>query len=133
LESQTGENNIQRLGLVTVTKTRQEDWFMKLAIVVSTNEAEAVFNAMRLGNYAAKEGDDVGVFLVGKGVELDRIEDDRFDVRAQAEAFLSESGRILACGTCLKLRESSGSDLCPLSTMKDLYELIRDADRVVSF
>jgi sulfur relay (sulfurtransferase) complex TusBCD TusD component (DsrE family) len=106
---------------------------MKLAIVISTNEAEAVFNAMRLGNYAVKEGDIVGVFLIGKGVELDSIEDDRFDVRAEAEAFLCEGGDILACGTCLKLRESAGSDLCPLSTMKDLYELIQNADRVVSF
>jgi len=106
---------------------------MKLAIVISTNEAEAVFNAMRLGNYAAGEGDDVGIFLVGKGVELEGIEDDRFDVLTQAQTLLDAGGRILACGTCLKIRSSGGSDLCPLSTMKDLYELVRDADRVVSF
>ncbi len=106
---------------------------MRLAIVISTNEPETVFNALRLGNFAAKEGDDVGVFLVGKGVELDKIADDQFDVRGQSEALLNNRGRIMACGTCLKLRESSGSDLCPLSTMKDLHELIRDADRVVSF
>jgi sulfur relay (sulfurtransferase) complex TusBCD TusD component (DsrE family) len=28
---------------------------------------------------------------------------------------------------------AEGSELCPLSTMKDLYTLIRDADRVVTF
>ena len=106
---------------------------MRLAIVISTNEPETVFNALRLGNFAANEGDDVGVFLIGKGVELDQIADRPFDVRGQAETFLNNRGRIMACGTCLKLRESGGSDLCPLSTMKDLYELIRDADRVVSF
>lgn len=106
---------------------------MKPAIVISTNDAEAVFNATRLGNYAAKEGGDGGVFLAGRGVELDRIEENRFDVRGRADAFFSEGGKILACGTCLKLRESVGSDLGLLSTMKDLYELIRDADRVVSF
>ena len=106
---------------------------MRLAIVISTNEPETVFNALRLGNFAAKEGDDVGIFLIGKGVELDQITDRQFDVRGQSETFLSNRGRIMACGTCLKLRESSGSDLCPLSTMKDLYELIRDADRVVNF
>ena len=106
---------------------------MKLAIVISTNEPETVFNALRLGNFAAKEGDDVGIFLIGKGVELDRIADNQFDVRGQSETLLNNRGRIMACGTCLKLRESGGSDLCPLSTMKDLYELIRDADRVVSF
>ena len=106
---------------------------MKLAIVISTNEPETVFNALRLGNFAAREGDDVGIFLIGKGVELDRIADSQFDVRGQSETFLNNRGIIMACGTCLKLRESGGSDLCPLSTMKDLYELIRDADRVVSF
>jgi len=106
---------------------------MRLAILISTDEPEAVFNALRLGSFAAKEGDDVGMFLLGKGVELEKITDDRFDVRAQVEAFLAEGGSILACGTCLKLRQSGGSDLCPLSATKDLYELIRDADRVVSF
>jgi uncharacterized protein involved in oxidation of intracellular sulfur len=106
---------------------------MRLAIVISTDEAETVFSALRLGNFAAKEGDDVGIFLVGKGVELDKIADDQFDIRGQAGALLASRGRIMACGTCLKLRESGGSALCPLSTMKDLYELVHDADRVVSF
>jgi uncharacterized protein involved in oxidation of intracellular sulfur len=31
------------------------------------------------------------------------------------------------------LRDKEGSELCPLSTMKDLYELIRDCDKTVSF
>jgi uncharacterized protein involved in oxidation of intracellular sulfur len=39
----------------------------------------------------------------------------------------------MTCGTCLKLRESARSELCPVSTMKDLYELVGDADRVVCF
>jgi uncharacterized protein involved in oxidation of intracellular sulfur len=106
---------------------------MKLAIVISTSEPETVFNALRLGNFAAQEGDEVGVFLLGQGVELDKIADGRFDVQGQAQALLNHQGRIMACGTCLKLRDSGGSELCPLSTMKDLYGLIRDADRVVSF
>jgi uncharacterized protein involved in oxidation of intracellular sulfur len=48
------------------------------------------------------------------------------------QSFVDGGGQILACGTCLKLRHSEGSELCPLSTMKDLYELIRDCDKVVS-
>jgi uncharacterized protein involved in oxidation of intracellular sulfur len=39
----------------------------------------------------------------------------------------------LACGTCLKLRESEGWEICPLSTLKDLYEIARDSDRLVTF
>ena len=75
----------------------------------------------------------MGVFLIGKGVELGDIADDQFDIRGQAETFLQNRGNIMACDSCLKLRDSGGSELCPLSTMKELYELIRDADRVVTF
>lgn len=73
------------------------------------------------------------VFLLAEGVELDGINNPKFDVRGQAENFLQAGGQILACGTCLKLRNSQGSELCPLSTMKDLYTLIREADMVEAF
>ncbi len=106
---------------------------MKLALVLTVTEAEAVFNALRLANYALEQGDVVGVFLLGKAVELDQIEDPRFNAREQAEAFLTAGGSIHACGACLKLRNSEGSELCPLSTMKDLYDMIEGADRVVTF
>ena len=106
---------------------------MRLAIVISQTNPEVVFNALRLANFSRKENDEVKVFLLAEGVELDRIDDPKFDVRGQAESFLQAGGRILACGTCLKLRNSSGSELCPLSTMKDLHTLIREADRVVTF
>lgn len=106
---------------------------MKLGIVLSTTEPESVFNALRLGNYALGQGDSVRVFLLGKGVELDKIQDERFNARQQAESLLQAGGTMQACGTCLKLRDSQGSELCPLSTMKDLYEIVRDSDRVLTF
>lgn len=106
---------------------------MKLGLVITTTDPETVFNALRLANFSVKEGDTAGVFLLGKGVEMDRIKDERFNVREQAETFLKAGGKIMACGTCLKLRDSEGSDLCPLSTMKDLYRLIKDADRLFTF
>jgi len=106
---------------------------MKLAMVISQTSPELVFNALRLADFSRKEGDEVEVFLLAEGVELDGINDPKFDVRRQAESFLQAGGRIIACGTCLKLRNSQGSELCPLSTMKDLYTLIREADRVVTF
>ena len=105
---------------------------MKLGIILSTTEPETVFNALRLANYSLKQGDAVKVFLMGKGVEMDRIEDAKFNVREQAQAVLAAGGQFLACGTCLKLRESKGSELCPLSTLKDLYEIVRDSDRLVT-
>jgi len=49
------------------------------------------------------------------------------------QAFADAGGEILACGTCLKLRKRGGSDLCPISTLEDLYRLIAEAERVVTF
>lgn len=106
---------------------------MKIGIILSQTEPETVFNALRLANYSLKQGDSVKIFLVGKGVELDQVKAAKFDVQGQAKAVLESGGQFLACGTCLKLRESEGSEVCPLSTLKDLYEIVRDSDRLVTF
>lgn len=106
---------------------------MKLGIILSQTDPETVFNALRLANYSLKQGDTVKLFLVGKGVELDQISDSKFNVREQAQAVLDAGGQFLACGTCLKLRQSAGSEICPLSTLKDFYEVVRDSDRLVTF
>jgi uncharacterized protein involved in oxidation of intracellular sulfur len=48
---------------------------------------------------------------------------------------VDNGGEIYACGTCLKLRQrhSTGSEMCPLSTMQDLYDLINWSDKLVTF
>ena len=106
---------------------------IRLAIVLSQSDPETAFNAFRVAEYSLEAGDDVSVFLLGKGVDLDKIQDATYDVREKAQAFQAAGGKILACGTCLQMHGSSGSKLCPVSTMKDLYELVRGADRVLTF
>ena len=106
---------------------------MKLTLVITQTNPEVVFNAFRLANFSLKEGDKVKVFLLAEGVELERVDNTKFDVRGQAESFQKSGGEILACGTCLKLRNSQGTELCPISTMKDLYALIKESDRVLTF
>ncbi|NLO06428.1 MAG: DsrE family protein [candidate division WS1 bacterium] len=105
---------------------------MKLGIVITHTDPETVFNTLRLAQYSLEQGDEVRIFLSGKGVEIDLIEDAQFDVKAQAQAVLDAGGEFLACGTCLKLRQSDGSEICPLSTLKDHYEVVRDSDRVIT-
>ncbi len=90
---------------------------MKLCIILSTDEPETCWNALRLG----------------QGVEIEKIGTFLFDVTGMARQVLDGGGAILACGTCLKLRESAGSELCPLSTMDDLYQLVAQADKVLTF
>jgi sulfur relay (sulfurtransferase) complex TusBCD TusD component (DsrE family) len=105
---------------------------MKLGIVITQTDPETVFNTLRLASYSLKQGDSVRIFLSGKGVEIDHIEDQRFDVKAEAQKVLEAGGQFFACGTCLKLRNSAGSEICPLSTLKDHYELVRDSDKLVT-
>jgi uncharacterized protein involved in oxidation of intracellular sulfur len=104
---------------------------MKLGMIITQTDAETVFNALRLALYSLEQGDEVRIFLSGKGVEIDQIEDPKFDVKGQAQKVLEAGGQFLACGACLKLRDSEGSEICPLSTLKDEYEIVRDSDRVV--
>jgi uncharacterized protein involved in oxidation of intracellular sulfur len=105
---------------------------MKLGMIITQSDPETVFNALRLALYSLEQGDGVRIFLSGRGVEIDRIEDPKFDVKGQAQKVLDAGGEFLACGACLKLRNSEGSEVCPLSTLKDQYELVRDSDRVVT-
>ena len=105
---------------------------MKLGMVITQTDPETVFNALRLALYGLEQGDQVRIFLSGRGVELDQIEDPKFDVKEQAQKVLDAGGELLACGACLKLRNSEGSEVCPLSTLKDHYEVVRDSDKLVT-
>ncbi len=106
---------------------------MKIGIVIYSSDSETVWNAFRFGNFALKEGDGVKVFLLAKGVECETLDTDKFDVRKQMQSLMDNGGEILACGTCLKLRHSDGSEMCPLSTMKDFYEIVKGSDKIVTF
>ena len=106
---------------------------MKIGIVIYSADAETVWNAFRFGNFALKRGDTVGVFLLGKGVECESLDTEKLNVTEQMLQFADAGGKILACGTCLKLRQSQGSELCPLSTMQDLHDLVRESDKVLTF
>ena len=105
---------------------------MKLGMIITQTDPETVFNALRLALYSLEQGDEVRIFLSGRGVEIDQIESAKFDVKAQAQKVLDAGGQFLACGVCLKLRHSEGSEICPLSTLKDHYEIVRDSDRLVT-
>lgn len=106
---------------------------MKLGIVIYSNDPETVWNAFRFGNFSLKEGDEVKLFLLAKGVECESLDTEQYKIKEQIQALVSNGGTIYACGTCLKMRQSAGSETCPLSTMKDLYTIVKECDKVVSF
>lgn len=105
---------------------------MNLGIIITRVEPEAVFNTLRLALFSLEQGDKVKIFLSGKGVEIDQIEDPKFNVLDLSKKVLDAGGEFLACGSCLKIRKSEGSEICPLSTLKDEYEIVRDSDRLIT-
>ncbi len=79
------------------------------------------------------EKDEVKIFLLAKGVEYEALSNDKYNILKLAQDFINNNGKILACGTCLKLRQKNGTELCPLSTLKDLYQLVKESDKVLTF
>lgn len=76
---------------------------MKIGIILNTNEA--VWNCFRFALEALKKNHFVRVFLLGKGVEIENVKDDKFPLLdGSIKKFIKNNGAILACGTCLKLR-----------------------------
>ncbi len=106
---------------------------MKIGIIISSNDAETSWNALRYANFALGQKDEVKVFLAGKGVEYQSISTDKFNTVEQTEKFLRGGGKILACGTCIKSRNQEGTEMCPINTMKDMYDIINESDKVVTF
>lgn len=106
---------------------------MNIGIVISSSDAETCWNALRYANYALGQKDEVKIFFMGKGVEYQKIGTDKFNTVDQAEKFMKGGGRIYACGSCIKSREQEGSEMCPISTMKDMYDIVKESDRVVTF
>ncbi len=106
---------------------------MKIGIIIGTNKAEAVWNAFRFGITSLKANHEVRVFLMNNGVEIEDIKDEQYPAKEQADLFIENKGQILACGTCLKSRQKEESNVCPISTMKDLLNLIEESDKVLTF
>ena len=106
---------------------------VKIGIVIGTNEAEVVWNASRFGVTSLKANYETKIFLINKGVEIEDIRDEKYNAREQADIFIENKGQILACGTCLKSRSKEGTNVCPISTMKDLLKLVEESDKVLTF
>jgi uncharacterized protein involved in oxidation of intracellular sulfur len=60
---------------------------MKVLFIISTEDGETIFNAMRLANVGVKKGDEISVFMLGKGVLFEQAGDEQFDVMGQINQF----------------------------------------------
>ncbi len=60
---------------------------MKILFIISTAEGETIYNAMRLANVGVKKGDEISVFMLGKGVTFESSGSEMFDIMGQINQF----------------------------------------------
>ena len=60
---------------------------MNVLFIITTDDGETIYNAMRLANVGVEKGDEVSVFMLGKGVLFERAGNGQFDVIGQMNKF----------------------------------------------
>jgi uncharacterized protein involved in oxidation of intracellular sulfur len=60
---------------------------MRNLFIISSDDGETIYNAMRLANVGVKKGDEVGVFMLGKGVLFEQSGSEQYDVMAEINKF----------------------------------------------
>jgi len=62
----------------------------KVLFIISTPDGETIYNAMRLANVGMNKGDDVSVFMLGKGVLFEQAGTEQFNVMEQINKFAGD-------------------------------------------
>ncbi len=111
---------------------------MKIAIVIYSNDSETAWNAFRFANTSLSLDNEVNAFLLGKGVEVAMISTLQYDVLEQVKLFQNGGGRIIGCGVCCESRKTEMPFLledlnCEMGSMRHLYSLVAQADKVLTF
>lgn len=63
---------------------------MKVLFIISSDDGETIFNAMRLANVGMKKGDEISVFMLGKGVLFEQAGSELFDVMGQVNQYTGD-------------------------------------------
>ena len=124
-----GMHSFAQSGLTADAKTAPTS----IGLVIYSNDAETVWNALRFANFAVSSGDSVEIFLLGKGVEMDTLAKYNNDIKEQSDIFLGSGGVILGCGTCLRSRNNFEPKVCKMSSMSALYDLVRKNKVLLTF
>jgi sulfur relay (sulfurtransferase) complex TusBCD TusD component (DsrE family) len=104
-----------------------------LGIVLYTNDAETVWNALRLATYSQGKGDTVVIFLLGKGLDGFQTKDKNFDLEPLKDKFMGNGGQVIACATCAEQRKTDEISMCTIASLADLYQIVKQSKKVLTF
>ena len=63
---------------------------MKVLFIISTEDPETMYNALRMANVGLQKGDEISVFMLGRAVIYESAGGDDFDVLGQVNQFTEE-------------------------------------------
>lgn len=69
---------------------------MHILLILSSNDPEIKWNALRFGNFLLNEGEDVCIFLNGSAVSLYEGDSEQFPLAEQAKLFALSDGVLAA-------------------------------------
>lgn len=104
-----------------------------IGIVISSGDAETVWNALRLGIAAESKGDSVVVFVISKAVDVFMKDTSKFDIPKTSLEFLKLGGDIYTCATCAAMRHTENVQMCTITSIYDLYEIVKRSKKLVTF
>jgi uncharacterized protein involved in oxidation of intracellular sulfur len=106
---------------------------MKIGIILETKEPEKAWNAFRFANTCLKREHEVKFFLMGEAVEVEQIDNEKYNAPSEMDKFSNNGGILFACGTCIQSRKLEDQTVCPISTMNDCVGIVEWADKTVTF
>ena len=107
-----------------------------LGIIITSDDAETAWNAVRLGVYSQRHGDLVVIFVTGKGLDAFMRKQDEFDtfnLEIISESFWANGGMIYSCASCAKVRGTEDVQSCTITGIADLYQIVKRSKKVLTF
>lgn len=105
---------------------------MKILFIITQNIPEVIWNCFRLANIMLEEMDDVIIFLNGPSVNYESLDSELFPIKNLAKTFTLSEGQLLAWGKLMDLHGVKES-YHKRGTQKDLYKLIEECDKILTF
>ena len=107
-----------------------------LGVIIFSDDVETAWNAIRLANYSQAQGDMVVIFVTGKGLDafmLTQDEAEMYHIQSLSREFIVGGGAIYICATCAKVRGTDDVRYCTITSIADMYQIIKRSKKVISF
>ncbi len=105
---------------------------MKISLIICHDIPEVIWNAFRLANMMLEEMEDVTIFFNGPSVKYESMDSNQFPLVELAKIFTLSEGVLLAWGKLMDLHGVK-EGYHKKGTQKNLYDLIKESDKIITF